>query len=332
MDAFLLFFFENCNSVKSVYFLYAFFWTVIFMKRRKLTNLNVKFISLVRKPATGLGWLLKNENAAHAQELLHVQKNEELKRIYGIVYTPNVVDKQGDYTDEAEILKAQERFSREQMQGDVVDKEHNFMPIDASVVESWIVRKGDPLFSEYVGAWAVGVQVYKNELWESVKKGDLTGLSLAGEATVQPVKEHKENEINVVERLKSLFFEKDKTNGDQMDAELKTALEGISQRLGTLEKSAPKVETKEDKILKAVQELTGRIDKLEKGQKDVKGDIKKGVGDDAPDGGKVADDTISEDLQAEVLKTVQDALSAFLQKGVKESGQNKPDDNADFFL
>lgn len=147
--------------------------------RRKLTELDVEFISLVATPANGKALVLKS--GAARVFALKAGPDEQM-RAYGIVYAPGEVDSQGDTADAATILRAANGFMRQE-RTNKVDLEHSFRPEEAFVAESWIVRKSDPLFPEQPdGAWAVGIQVGDPEIWRRLKSGELTGLSLAGNA------------------------------------------------------------------------------------------------------------------------------------------------------
>lgn len=142
-----------------------------------LENLNVEFISLVKSPANRKKILLKDKNARTFEI---VKTDSELKRVYGIVYSPDEEDSQGDMADAGTIRKAADEFMKHGRANNV-DKDHDFVAKDAFVAESWIIRKGDPMFGdESDGAWAVGIQITSEGLWKAAKDGEITGLSLAG--------------------------------------------------------------------------------------------------------------------------------------------------------
>ncbi|OQY56420.1 MAG: hypothetical protein B6247_03980 [Candidatus Parabeggiatoa sp. nov. 2] len=158
---------------------------------KKLHDLVVDFISLVKHPATDKGIILKS--GQQAQSFKIIKTDDELQRAYGIVYAPNQVDLQGDSTDVQTIRTAADHFMREGRQKNI-DVEHSFEPQEnVYVAESWLVRQPDSLFSdEPDGAWAVGIQIKDADVWQRLKKGELTGISLAGTATVaeEPNKEN----------------------------------------------------------------------------------------------------------------------------------------------
>lgn len=153
----------------------------------QLKDLSVEFLSLVRSPATGKGLTLKSETPnSRVNPFELTVKSDELMRAYGIVYAPDQTDAHGDSADAVTIRRAQAEFMREGRLKNI-DTEHSFTPEMAFVAESWLVRKGDALFAdEPEGAWAVGIQIGDPDLWKELKSGDLTGISLAGVARVDP--------------------------------------------------------------------------------------------------------------------------------------------------
>ena len=154
---------------------------------RRLINLEVDFIALVKKPANNKPVLLKSGTARTFQI---TKADDETQRVYGIVYSPEQEDLQGDVADAETIRKAADRFMREGLQKNI-DLEHSFTPEpNTYVAESWLTQKGDSRFSEEpVGSWAVGIQIAKTEIWDRFKAGELTGLSLAGNAIAKSVDE-----------------------------------------------------------------------------------------------------------------------------------------------
>lgn len=149
--------------------------------KRQIKDLTVTFISLVESPATGKGLLLRSKDGqGEPRTFAIVKADDEQMRAYGIVYAPGEVDSHGDTTDADVIRRAATKFMRDYRQHNV-DVEHSFESEAAFVAETWITRTGDPLFSEEPeGAWAVGIQVNDADLWKRLKKGELTGISLAG--------------------------------------------------------------------------------------------------------------------------------------------------------
>ncbi len=175
----------------------------------KLKDLSVSFLSLVATPATGKGLTLKHDKGQRPAAFDLVIKNDDMMRAYGVVYAPNQEDAHGDSADVDTIRKAQAEFMREGRLKNI-DTEHSFTSEMAYVAESWLIRKGDPLFSdEPEGAWAVGIQVGDPDLWKQLKSGELTGISLAGIARMEPSENdpaqhrytEKDAEVGMIARL-----------------------------------------------------------------------------------------------------------------------------------
>ena len=153
----------------------------------KLTNLNVHFLSLVGKPATGKGLTLKSVKPNQTHKLIELTKTDDEQQIaYGIVYTPDQEDSHGDYADAATIRRAAHEFMRHERTKQI-DADHSFETLNAHVAESWLIKSSDGMFpDEPEGAWAVGIKVYDPDTWQKLKSGGLTGISLAGVAQVKP--------------------------------------------------------------------------------------------------------------------------------------------------
>lgn len=101
---------------------------------------------------------------------------------YGEVYIPMVPDSQGDFMTADEIEKMAHEFMKDGLLRGV-DTEHDLQDNGSIVVESFIVRKGDPDFIE--GAWVAAVWV-TDELWPLVKSGELGGFSMYGKGERVP--------------------------------------------------------------------------------------------------------------------------------------------------
>ncbi len=168
-----------------------------------LKNIDVHFISLVDKGANKKQIIYKSASPTQDDNLVrdfNLLKFDEEKGIaYGIVYSPDEEDTQGDGASAEEIEKAAYSFMKN-LRIRNVDEQHNQTPDDNFVCESWIVKNGDPLFKdEKVGSWAVGVKIVKQETKDKIKSGELTGFSMGGFAMREPVTK------SLWERIKSTF-------------------------------------------------------------------------------------------------------------------------------
>ena len=103
----------------------------------------------------------------------------------GIVYEPDVIDLQGDFTDQEEIQKAMYYFMEKQHQMKVM---HGGIPRDDIVVlENFQAEvdtiKGGQLLRK--GAWYLTVKVNDEGLWQDIESGEITGFSLGGYSQAQ---------------------------------------------------------------------------------------------------------------------------------------------------
>ncbi|TCS70761.1 putative serine protease XkdF [Sulfuritortus calidifontis] len=234
----------------------------------KITDLDVQFISLVKRPANGRGIILRGATSG-AREFAIAKADPMLKRVYGIVYAPDSVDAQGDWTDAETIRRAADVWMQTGRSRNV-DAEHDFTPLPAFVAESWLVKSGDPLFpDEKPGAWAVGIQIDDAALWDAIEAGEVEGLSLAGTARLE----------KMANRIKQFFTRKET---DEMDAtEIKRIVKDVlaetvseaedqAQR-EKLEKAAEEARAEVAALkaqladaLKALDEAKARIESIEK--------------------------------------------------------------------
>lgn len=183
--------------------------------KRFLKNIKVNFISLVDKGANQKEIVYKNDSdESNIKKTIQIKKYDSEKGIvYGIVYSPEQLDTDNDFTSAEEIEKMAFEFMKNG-KTDKVDTQHNFKENGSFVVESWITKSGDAIFSgEPVGSWAVGIKVENEELKKSIKDGEITGLSMAGlcEVEVQEDEIEKADKKTFVQIIKEAFasFTKD---------------------------------------------------------------------------------------------------------------------------
>jgi hypothetical protein len=176
--------------------------------KRKLKKVDVNFISLVDKGANQKTVIYKSDSSAqpNIQKSISIKKfDEELGIVYGIVYSPNEVDSQGD-TATAEVIRDMSDSFMKNARTTQIDKQHNEDPDQGFVCENWITKSGDNVFpTEPIGSWAVGIKIEDDETKEQVKKGEITGLSLSGLAVVEMVE--KSDSEGIVGTIKNFFKE-----------------------------------------------------------------------------------------------------------------------------
>lgn len=105
--------------------------------------------------------------------------------IGGIVYEPDVVDTQGDYTDEKEIEKAMYRFM-EKYATDTKRARINhegkryFFPILECFQPDEDTVKGDKPLKK--GSWWLMMKVTNKDIWDKIESGELEAFSMGGVA------------------------------------------------------------------------------------------------------------------------------------------------------
>ena len=117
-----------------------------------------------------------------------IKKGEELRYILGVVLEPETVDATrtdktiGDIYSEEEVRKAAHNFMMT-YSGSGNDLMHSGRDNSKlKIVESYIAP-GDMAVGEAVvkrGTWMMATLVLDNKIWESVKKGEITGYSIGG--------------------------------------------------------------------------------------------------------------------------------------------------------
>lgn len=108
------------------------------------------------------------------------------------VLVPWEVDAQGQFATDEDVERACYKFMERYQQlkgyiglqhddwGTIIDPNHG------TVVENFIAREGDANFEP--GAWVMAVR-WKNEAWQEILNGKVTGLSIGGSWDVVPIVE-----------------------------------------------------------------------------------------------------------------------------------------------
>ena len=113
-----------------------------------------------------------------------VAKGSDQQIVYGVVSEPNVIDLQGDRLSKSEIRAACHKFMQTSQR---IGKEHSGVA-KASIIESYIAPTDFKCNGQVVksGSWVMAVKIHDPALWQAVKKGDITGFSIAGTGTRTP--------------------------------------------------------------------------------------------------------------------------------------------------
>lgn len=155
---------------------------------KKLSDIAITHISLVKAGANGKSIIYKSKDGEPSYtKTIKIKKSDEEGVVYGIVYSPDQEDSQGDFATADEIKKAAYAFMKNRNTLNV-DKDHSFDIEKAFVSESWVLKENDPVFpDEPAGSWAVAIQLEDEELKKSAKNGDIGGISMAGTALKEDV-------------------------------------------------------------------------------------------------------------------------------------------------
>ena len=152
-------------------------------KAYEITDAKIQFVSLVDKAANKRQFLLKKEKDGQAAFTTYgriVKTDAENHYVTGIVYEPMEEDSHGNFMTEEEITKAAYWFAKN---GDKVDLQHSFEPLDgATVVENWIAKADFEIDGEAIskGTWLMTVEVADESVWAGIEKGEITGFSMGG--------------------------------------------------------------------------------------------------------------------------------------------------------
>lgn len=123
---------------------------------------------------------------------INFTKNEEKRIVGGIVYEVNEIDSDNEYVGEAEeIWKGMESWmlSGHKMKFMHAGRAVDVYPVEVFQAEEEIQKGGDKIKA---GSWYVTAKVLDDKLWEACKKGEITGFSMGGKATVDDDDENEE--------------------------------------------------------------------------------------------------------------------------------------------
>lgn len=116
------------------------------------------------------------------------QSQEELKQATFLVLSPDEVDLHGDIYDATEVRKACHNFNTHCRKANLL---HLFDTESFSIVESYIapveMQMGETVIK--AGSWLSVLQFNDYEIWEGVKSGDYSGVSIGGVAQAESLEE-----------------------------------------------------------------------------------------------------------------------------------------------
>jgi 2'-5' RNA ligase len=115
--------------------------------------------------------------------------HDEERLMIGVVLEPDEVDAQDDTVKSPVIKNAAHRFLSNfgRTGGSRLGLMHKqFGDIGFALAESWVQHEDTIIGGEKVkkGSWLMGVKALSDELWAKVKRGELTGFSIGGVASM----------------------------------------------------------------------------------------------------------------------------------------------------
>lgn len=265
---------------------------------RRLSNVDVNFISLVGKGANKKSIIYKHDSDKQpdfTKTIQIISKDDEKRLVYGVVYSPDEVDAHGDTMTAVEIEKAAHKFLAKGITSNI-DQDHDEQAGRGQVVESYIISKDDVRFPDQpAGSWAVVIKITDADAWEKVKKGDITGISMQGEAYVEELE--KADLLNVLKKTLDNFVSSfarskvDKSFNERIQSEnLRPAVNALADELYSILWNENDEYTTEDDRMAAMQlsanQFSAHLNTLKSNQtvqmsKQEQGE-KPGQGDSAP--------------------------------------------------
>ncbi|MBE1867325.1 XkdF-like putative serine protease domain-containing protein [Bacillus subtilis] len=248
---------------------------------RELVNAKITHVSYVDKAANQKQFFfMKSEKQPDFQKEVKViaKEADEQKLVYGIVYEPDTVDAHGDFMTAAEIEKAAHGFLKDARE---IDKQHDYQGGVGVVVESYVAPADFEMNGETIkkGSWVL-VTKASEEVWEQIKKGEITGYSMAGTAETiekqeeKPVSQEKTtDEKGLFNLLKNFFMGKQQQSheepvtkaGRKFSAsnlqEIKNAHTALGNLLSQVETEGEEEEMTSEEVTKSIQAALEPIEK-----------------------------------------------------------------------
>ena len=156
------------------------------VKSREIKDAHISFVSLVGKAANRHSFAIVKADDGKANFTTFgpiVKVDDEQHYVTGVVYEPDTDDTQGDYMTAEEIQKAAYWYMEN---GQNVDIQHSFQPFSgATTVESWVTKSDQKIGDQDIqkGTWMMTMKITDPDVYEAVKKGDITGFSMGGSGT-----------------------------------------------------------------------------------------------------------------------------------------------------
>lgn len=303
---------------------------------RELYNANITHVSYVDKGANQKQFFFtkSDEQPDFKKEVdLFINKeDEEQKLVYGVVYEPDVEDSHGDVMSASEIEKAAHGFVKDARN---IDKQHNFESGVGEVAESYIAPADFDIGGNSIkkGSWVL-VTKASDEVWEDIKKGEITGYSMAGKAETlekqnSNPKQSPESSSNDEEFkgffdvLKSFFTKgemRDNYEGDQKRRNLWSAFDGLEDIFFTSMFDNPTADVTDfERLLTGAEEFVEILQEIKSN-----GDIEKAMKDKPATITKAGKKISSANMKK--IQSARDNLEEIIDQQEEEKEEEEEDD------
>jgi len=208
-------------------------------KKRRLRDLQVTKVSYVDSAANmRTFYLMKQEDVGEPDFSIDVRllcsKDGDKKKVYGIVYAPDIVDAHGDWADAETIEKAADDFMIKYRNMDV---NHNMKDGAGEIAESYVAPVDFEINGEKIkkGTWIIA-SIPSDDVWENIKKGKITGYSLYGTAKVEREKSFNDAIETIYNTIKTLLNPVEE-NMDELVKALNGEIAVIKEKIELIAKS-----------------------------------------------------------------------------------------------
>lgn len=199
--------------------------------KRRILKGHIQFLSLCPKGANTISTVYKADDGKDKNlsfSSLSKDMNEK-GEIIACVYSPNLVDSQGDVASAEVIKQMAYDFAKE---GVGIDIRHDNKPISkdqAHVAESFIIQKNDPRYADmkdYNGnpvdvtqGWGVVIKVEDDNLKNLYRTGQWGGISMGGFVFAESAGEKEDSALTKALTQIGQYFNKLKTNKENLEIE-----------------------------------------------------------------------------------------------------------------
>lgn len=200
---------------------------------KRLSDICIQIVSLVKNPANAKGCIIKSIDAAGQAQIeiacKIVRKDELRGLVYVCVYPANEVDLQGDFADEVEVEKAAQFFMEMGLQRSV-DLGHSLKIGEGVLVESGILGGPDDRYPGISkGSWVACIKVFDKAKLPEIQGASMYGTAGASNALPPTIKSKSMPELSAEEKAKLEKEAADKTAADNKTALEKAAKDAVEK-------------------------------------------------------------------------------------------------------